>query len=133
MSAAEAAYGNSTGIGSHADKAVNGNFCFLVIAAVRIDIFNSLNNTLTALQAAYISCVGAVIIPYTAGKSQVQLGIGIFMRASPYRTISNSQVNSAVVTYSRCCRPRLHNAAKEFAIGNSQVYFAAVSNSKIAL
>ena len=133
MSTAEIAYGNSTGIGSHADKAVNGNFYFLVITAVRIDIFNSLSNTLAALQAIYIGCVGAVIIPYTAGKSQVQLGIGIFMRAGPYRTVSNSQVNSAVVTDSRCCRTRLHNAAQEFAISNSQVDFAAVSNSKIAL
>ena len=49
MSTAEAAYGNGTGIGSHADKAVNGNFYFLIIAAVRIDIFNRFYNTLAAL------------------------------------------------------------------------------------
>ena len=48
MSTAEAAYGNCTGIRCHADKAVNRNFYFLVIAAVRVDIFNSLNNTLAA-------------------------------------------------------------------------------------
>ena len=133
MSTAEAAYGNSTGIRSHADKAVNGNFCFLVIAAVRVDIFNSLNNTLAALQAVYIGCVGAVIIPYTAGKRQVQLSISVLMSACPYSTISNCQINFTVVTYSRCCSTRLHNAAKEIASSNSQVDFAAISNSKIAL
>ena len=49
MSTAEASYDNSTGIGSHADKAVDGNFHFLIIAAVRIDIFNRFYNTLAAL------------------------------------------------------------------------------------
>ena len=49
MSTAEAAHGNGTGIGSHADKAVDGNFYFLIIAAIRIDIFNCFYYTLAAL------------------------------------------------------------------------------------
>ena len=49
MSTAEAAYGNGTGLGSHADKAVDGNFYFFIISAVRIDIFNRFYNTLATI------------------------------------------------------------------------------------
>ena len=49
MSTAEIAYGNGTGLGSHADKAVDGNFYFFIISAVRIDIFNRFYNTLATI------------------------------------------------------------------------------------
>lgn len=70
MSTAEAAYGNGTGLQGHADKAVDGNFYFFIISAVRIDMFNRFchRRTITAVDKGYV-CIG--IVPGTARKSRV--------------------------------------------------------------